>query len=172
MEFPGDWTILDIEDFETASSPRDPGALGVDVLVQLRNSGRAMDDFRVGVGGSRRLKVGFEASSVFPTTTVPDWIISLECWPWDISLRKIMVSSEWMDVINMLAANDLVVTDADGNECNELLVTFFNKQGGKTSYGALLRWAIGVGPDKKLELSLQCLPATSTYLAGKPTLQG
>ena len=172
MEFPGDWTILDIEDFETASSPRDPGALGVDVLVQLRNSGRAMDDFRVLVGGSQRLKVGFEASSVFPTTTVPDWIISLECWPWDISLRKIMVSSEWMDVINMLAANDLVVTDADGNECNELLVTFFNKQGGKTSYGALLRWAIGVGPDKKLELSLQCLPATSTYLAGKPTLQG
>ena len=81
-----------------------------------------------------------------------------------------MVSSEWMDVINMVAANDLVVTDADGNECNELLVTFFNKQGGKTSYGALLLWAIGVGPDKKLELSLQCLPATSTYLAGKPTL--
>ena len=172
MEFPGDWTILDMEDFETASSPRNPGALGVDVLVQLRNSGRAMDDFRVLVGGSQRLKVGFEASSVFPTTTVPDWIISLECWPWDISLRKIMVSSEWMDVINMVAANDLVVTDADGNECNELLVTFFNKQGGKTSYGALLRWAIGVGPDKKLELSLQCLPATSTYLAGKPTLQG
>ena len=172
MEFPGDWTILDIEDFETASSPRDPGALGVDVLVQLRNSGRAMDDFRVLVGGSQRLKVGFEASSVFPTTTVPDWIISLKCWPWDISLRKNMVSSEWMDVINMVAANDLVVTDADGNECNEQLVAFFNKQGGKTSYEASLRWAIGVGPDKKLELSLQCLPATSTYLAGKPTLQG
>ena len=45
MEFPGDWTILDMEDFETASSPRNPGALGVDVLVQLRNSGRAMDEF-------------------------------------------------------------------------------------------------------------------------------
>ena len=81
-----------------------------------------------------------------------------------------MVSSEWMDVINMVAANDLVVTDADGNKCNEQLVAFFNKQGGKTSYGASLHWAIGVGPDKKLELSLQCLPATSTYLAGKPTL--
>ena len=106
MEFPGDWTILDMEDFETASSPRNPGALGLDVLVQLRNSGRAMDDFRVLVGGSQRLKVGFEASSVFPTTTVPDWIISLECWPRDITLRKNMVSSEWMDVINMVAAND------------------------------------------------------------------
>ena len=33
MEFHGDWTLLDMEDFETASSPRDPGALGVDVLV-------------------------------------------------------------------------------------------------------------------------------------------
>ena len=82
-----------------------------------------------------------------------------------------MVTSEWMDVINMVATNNLVITDADWNECNEQLVAFV-KQGGKTSYGALLHWAIGVGPDKKLELSLQCLPATSTYLAGKPTLQG
>ena len=90
MEFPGDWTILDIEDFDTASSPRDPGLLGADVLVQLRDSGRAMDNFRVVVGGSRRIKVDFEAADVFPTSTVPDWRITLECWPRDIIIRKNM----------------------------------------------------------------------------------
>ena len=81
MEFPGDWTILGLEDFDTASNPRDPGALGADVLVQLGDSGRATDDFRVVVGGSRRIKVEFEAADVFPTSTVPDWKITWECWP-------------------------------------------------------------------------------------------
>ena len=172
MEFPGDWTILNMEEFETASSPRDPGALGADVLVQVRDTGRAQDDFRVVVGGSKRLKVGFEAGLAFPTSKVPDWIITLECWPRDINIRKNMATSEWMDLIGMAAANDLTVTDKDGNDCNEELVAFFNRQSGKTSYGAAIRWAVGAGPGKKMELSLQCLPATVTYLAGKPTLQG
>ena len=172
MEFPGDWTILDIEDFDTASSPRDPGLLGADVLVQLRDSGRAMDNFRVVVGGSRRIKVVFEAADVFPTSTVPDWRITLECWPRDITIRKNMVTSDWLDVIGMVAANDLTVVDGEGTDCNDELVAFFSKQGGKTSYGAALRWAVGIGPDRRLELLLQCLPATTTYLAGKPTLLG
>ena len=77
MEFPGDWTILDLEDFDTASNPRDPGTLGADVLVQLCDSGWAMDDFRVVVGGSHRIKVEFEAVDVFPTSTVPDWKITV-----------------------------------------------------------------------------------------------
>ena len=131
-----------------------------------------MDDFRVVVGSSRRIKVDFEAADVFPTSMVPDWKITLEFWPRYITIRKNMVTSDWLDVIGMVAANDLVVVDGEGTDGNDELVAFFNKQGGKTSYGAALRWAVGIGLDCRLELSLQCLPATTTYLAGKPTLQG
>ena len=165
MEFPGDWTILDIEDFDTASSPRDPGLLGADVLVQLRDSGRAMDNFRVVVGGSRW------SSRQLTCSQLPQFL-TLECWPRDITIRKNMVTSDWLDVIGMVAANDLTVVDGEGTDCNDELVAFFSKQGGKTSYGAALRWAVGIGPDRRLELSLQCLPATTTYLAGKPSLLG
>ena len=109
---------------------------------------------------------------MFPTSTVPDWRITLECWPRDVTIRKNMVTSDWLDVIGMVAANDLSVVDGEGTDCNDELVAFFSKQGGKTSYGAALRWAVGIGPDRRLELSLQCLPATTTYLAGTPSLLG
>ena len=83
-----------------------------------------------------------------------------------------MATSDWLNMISMVAANDLLVVDGEGTDCNDELVAFFNKHGGKISYGAALHWAVGVGPDRRLVLSLQYLPATTTYLAGKPFLQG
>ena len=41
MEFPGDWTVLGEADFEIAAA-RDPGALGMDVMAQVRDNGRVV----------------------------------------------------------------------------------------------------------------------------------
>ena len=90
-----------------------------------------MDDFRVVVGSSRRIKVDFEAADMFPTSMVPDWKITLEFWPRYITIRKNMVTSDWLDVIGMVAANDLVVVDGEGTDGNDELVAFLNKQGAR-----------------------------------------
>jgi len=51
MEFPAtEWIVLPDEEFELAAA-RDPGQLGVDLLVQARPNGRLLDHFRLVVGG-------------------------------------------------------------------------------------------------------------------------
>ena len=70
----------------------------------------------------------------------------------------------------MVAANN--VLDWEGTEFNKELVLLLNRRTRKASDGASLPWVVGGGPDSRLELSLQCLPATTSYLAGNPTLQG
>ena len=46
MDFPHDWVVLAAEEFETAA-PRVNGDVTMEVLAQLRPSGRILDNFRV-----------------------------------------------------------------------------------------------------------------------------
>ncbi len=45
MDFPHDWVVLAAEEFETAA-PRVNGDVTMEVLAQLRPSGRILDNFR------------------------------------------------------------------------------------------------------------------------------
>ena len=38
MEFPAEWVILESDDFNLAITPRDPGDLGIELMVQVRAS--------------------------------------------------------------------------------------------------------------------------------------
>jgi len=172
MEFPGDWTVLGEADFEIAAA-RDPGALGMDVMAQVRDNGRVVDHMRVVLGGNRPIKARFHTKDIFPVANIPDRAVSWEVWPRDITIRRNMTTSEWFDVINMVAANDVLVSLGDApNGGNEELIAFLNGLTGKRNYGASIRWAVCVGVDKKMELVLQGLPATAAFVSGKPTLRG
>ncbi len=46
MDFPHDWTVLEAEELETAL-PRVNGDFTMEVMAQLRPSGRILDNFRV-----------------------------------------------------------------------------------------------------------------------------
>ena len=171
MEFPNEWVVLEMEDFETAS-PRELSELGMEIMAQVRSSGRIMDHFRIALGGSRTLKPSFAARELFTSSSTPAMTLTWETWPRDIVIRRNMATSEWIDVINLVAANEMMASTPDKPESNAEFMAVVNKQSGKTSFGASIRWAVGVGPDKRMELTLQGLPGTATYLAGKPTLQG
>jgi hypothetical protein len=56
MEFPADWTVLPKDNFDLAV-PRIEGILTMELMAELRPSGRVLDAFRIAVGGSRLLSV-------------------------------------------------------------------------------------------------------------------
>jgi len=178
MEFPPeDWPMFPAADFELAV-PRDPGALGIEVMAQARVNGRIVDHFRVAVGGANILRVNFTSRDIFLSERIPATPLQYEVWPRDVKLRRNMSSSDWVDVNTLLASNDLAVVtgeEAAGSGAlgdNEALVALLNSAKDKTKVTASLRWAITVGSDHNLELVLQALPAAASVLDGKPSLRG
>ena len=178
MEFPPeDWPIFPVADFELAV-PRDPGALGLEVMAQARINGRIVDHFRVAVGGSDILRVNFTSRSVFMSERIQETPLQYEVWPRDVALRRNMASSEWLDVATLLASNDIAVMtgqEAAGSaavETNEALLAVLSAAKDKTNYSASIRWAVVAGNDGRLELVLQSLPAAAAVLTGKPIMRG
>ncbi len=50
MEFPPTWRVFLDEEFETAQ-PQVEGATTMELMVQVRHTGRILSNFRIGLGG-------------------------------------------------------------------------------------------------------------------------
>ena len=176
MEFPpGDWPCVGIEDFELAV-PRNPGRLGIEVMTQARVNGRIIDHFRVAIGGSEILKVNFNTNNIFLVENTPAVNLSYEIWPRDISIRRNMVTSEWLDVATLLASRDVSVivgglADPEVPDGNAALLAAMDEQP-KPMVSASIRWAVGASIDGRMELVLQSFPSTAAILSGKPAFRG
>ena len=182
MEFPPEWVIMPREDFEIAA-PRDPGSLGMELLAQIRPSGRVMDHFRIVLGGFSRVEAVFTGKSLFTNNSFPNVRLNYQLWPRDIVFRRNMSTSEWLDLAGLIASNDVLAyrpseaagssQDAEDEElCNSDVTAFLAGLTDRSQCGASVRWAIGIGPDGRMELALQGLPAAAAILNGKPTLRG
>jgi len=178
MEFPpDDWIVLPDDEFELAAA-RDPGQLGVDLLAQVRPNGRLLDHFKFVLGGTEIIEATFKSSDVFLFEGVPEVVLHFNIWPRDIKIRRNMASSDWLDLAELLAANDVVGEGGASNPDDELvnpvdeLKHFISTRKDKSVSGSSLRWAVGIGADKRLELSLQLLPGSAGVLNSKPTLRG
>ena len=179
MEFPPDeWLCFPIEDYE-AAVPRNPGTLGIEVMAQVRNDGRVVDHFRAALGGSETVKVRFTTKAVFLSERLPSTALIYEVWPRDITIRRNMATSEWLDLNTLLASNDVLVDvpaeEAGGSAdpvTNDGLNALLNGAKDKPTHTASIRWAVGVGGDGHLELILQAFPASATVLSGKPAFRG
>jgi len=178
MEYPPEeWPIFQAADFELAV-PRDPGALGVEVMAQARINGRIVDHFRVAVGGANILRVNFTTRDIFLSERLPSTPLQYEVWPRDVVLRRNMASSDWLDVNTLLASRDIAVMTAEeaggstAADSNDALVAALNAAKDKAGHTASIRWAVAVGSDGNLQLVLQSLPASAAVLTGKPALRG
>ena len=115
MEFPpAEWFIFPSLDFSTGAA-RSPGELGVELLLQVRPNGRAVDHWRLALGGSKIVEVDFYLSAVVPAAaSLPRWRLSWQIWAHEIQIRRNMSSSSWIDLLELLEANEIQVTSESG----------------------------------------------------------
>ena len=156
--------------------PRNPGRLGIEVMTQARVNGRIIDHFRVTLGGSEILKVHFNTNNIFLVENTPAVNLSYEIWPRDISIRRNMATSEWLDVATLLASRDVSVitgglADAEVPDGNTALLAAMDGQP-KPMVSASIRWAVCASIDGRMELVLQTFPSTAAILSGKPAFRG
>jgi hypothetical protein len=72
MEFPVDWTVLPKENIDLAV-PRIEGLVTMELLAELRPSGRVLDAFRILVGGTKLLNVEASLFDLIPLDTFKGW---------------------------------------------------------------------------------------------------
>ena len=170
MEFPPDnYFIFPAEHFENAM-PRINGDYTVEILAQVRPSGRVMDHWRAVLGGSKALEAEVNLSDVVPAAAgLPRWRLTYQQWPRDVIIRRNMTTSGWLDLLTLLTANKVgIMSETGENVVNATVVEALSNLPDKATNSASCRWAICVGEASKLELQLRCIPCPANLLAGKP----
>jgi hypothetical protein len=171
MDFPADWVILPMEGFNTAM-PIYQGELIVELLVQLRNTGRVLDSFKFVLDRSAPLDITVDLACVLPIEAYQGWKLSQQFWPKDISIRRNMVSSAWVSFADS-ARRDCDLTDNTGAgvSAGEFIRSLALLPGnGPTN--ASTCWAIVIRGDNLLKLQWQALPLPASVLNGKATIKG
>ena len=176
MEFPPtDWEVFPADDFELAV-PRDPGALGMEIMAQARGNGRIQDHVRMALGGSSLVNKLIPISTVISKATLPAWKIKISTWPRDINIRRNMATSAWMDLRALVASGEVGVEDHEEQEVpNEAFVDMLDQgssTGTREKAASALRWAVTVGEDHLLRLDLQSLPVSASSTSSRPLLKG
>lgn len=173
MEFPSeDWGFADIAEYETAIlDATEP--LEMDLLAQIRPTGRILDNFRLVLGGTAPLRATVDLGAAIPGRTFEGYRLGLQQWPRDIRIRQNMLSSAWLSIRGLTGSNDAAVTDPEGEAVGAdeyaRMVQDLNEAGPES---AAIRWAVCAGGDRRPVLQLQSLPATANYLNGRAAFRG
>jgi hypothetical protein len=158
---------------EETAAPRVNGDVTMEVLAQLRPSGRILDNFRVALAGSKALDFDADLFSLIPAAVFKGWRVKGQCWARDVAIRADVFLSGWIDLAATITMRELDVFDAEGAgiPAGEFLriVNDLDKDG---PCAASYRFAVVVGEDNKPRLQIQSLPASAVFLSGKALLKG
>ena len=170
MEFPpSNWYIFEAGEFDTAR-PRAASDVCAEVMAQVRPNGRVMDHWRIATGGTAMLKASVDMATIIPAVgELPKCSIIYEMWPADIGIRRNMTTSPWVDIMALLAANEITAKDETGLPvlCETILENL-RALPARAVNTASLRWAVCISEEGRLEIQLQCLPASAATLSSKP----
>ena len=175
MEFPPkEWDVFPAEQFDTAV-PRDPGDLGMELLVQIRDTGRAQDHFCVVLGRTKLLTAFLPMRDIFLVSeSFPEWYIEYSKWPADVILARNRTTSIWVDMNALIKSQDVIIRDSKKNlvPCEEVLDALAKEVHISSKPDCAVRWACGIGDQDKMVLSVQVLPASAAHLNGRPITKG
>ncbi len=173
MEFPpAEYDVFDAREFKNARA-RGAGDYVLEVMLQMRPNGRCLDHFRVALTGTV-LETQVKATNVFRAPILAKYRLTFQAWPRDLRIRRNMTSTEWTDVYTAISANEVFVSMEETGEnvpAEEIKAAF---EGIKESFNksAATRFPVVAGPDNKMWLEHQTLPATAEALKAKPTFIG
>ncbi len=175
MEFPPDWNVEPYEDFDlaVATLANSDNAVAIELLAQLRPTGRILDNFRFAVNSQEMLDVELDFHQLLPTDSVKGYKLRYQYWPRDINIRRNLTTSTWTDVLDLVATNNITILDREGSripasEMRQIL----DELPDEGPEAAAIRWAVVVGEDGLLKLQLQSLPSDAATLNGRPLTKG
>jgi hypothetical protein len=175
MDFPPDWRVDNMEDFDiaVATLAESDDAVAVELLAQLRPNGRILDNFRLVANGSQILDVELTFNHLLPGEPLRDYRLRYQYWAQDIAIRRNLTTSCWIDVADLVAANNTTVLDPTGADIpNAEFQQILGELPDEGLEACSIRWAVVAGEDSLLKLQLQALPSDAASLNGRPLTKG
>jgi hypothetical protein len=170
MEFPPEWNVFPLEDFEAAAA-RTQGAAGMELMAQMRPNGRLLDHVRVATGGAEILEAEVRLNDLFPIPSLGSWKAKIQFWARDTAIRRNMTSSVWKDAYSMIQSQEIQVEDERSEQVDmaEVIGELDCHSAGRS---AVIRHAVVIGEDQRMALELQSLPVSLATVNGRPSYRG
>ncbi len=148
------------------------GEFVVELLAQLRNTGRILDGFKFALDCTKALEAYVDLDKILPAGELKGMQALFQSWPRDIKIRRNMMSSAWTSITDSITGNDVDILDEDGAGVTAgSVMQILERLPGDRPVNASTRWAIAAGPDGFLKLQLQCLPLVASVLNNRSTFK-
>jgi hypothetical protein len=144
MELPANWGVLDITDFNTAM-PTVPEEYTVELLAELRNTGRILDGFRFLLDDSKVLEAYVNFHKILQVGKLQGMQAYIQSWPRNIKIRRNMLSTAWVSITDDITSND-VDENSTGVPAGSVM-RILERLPGDSPVNASTRWAIAIGAD-------------------------
>ncbi len=127
------------------------------VLAQLRPTGRILD-VRISMNRSQILGAELDFGQLPPADPLKGYKLQFQYWPRNIAIRRYVTTSSWVDVPDLVAANNATVQGIR-DKCPE---------------SCAIGWAVVVGEDSLLKLPSYSPPPPggTASLNGRPLTEG
>ena len=122
---PKRWEVRFLQDMETLQCSQKEGqSLSMEAYVAVKPSGGQEGNFRFTLAGTEKIKLEFAVSRILPDPVFKDMFMEIELAPGDqIKLEKNSACSTWWDVEDLVASQDVVVTNGKGRDMAEEFLT-------------------------------------------------
>jgi hypothetical protein len=132
-----------------------------------------LDHVRIATGGSEILEVEVPLGNLILSPNLNRWKAKYQFWARDTAIRRNMTTSTWKDVYVLIHSHEIQVTEENGEPANvEEVIDELDELPAAGGKSAVIRHAIVVGEDQRMQLELQSLPATLAHVNGKPFFRG
>jgi hypothetical protein len=174
MEFPPTgWEIMEAREFETAQ-PRIDGEAVMEMMAQIRPTGRVADHWRIALGGSKILEADIGLANICRSPLMTPYKLKFQAWPKDVKIRRNMTSSAWYDGQALIARREFQCFKFGSTEpCpEEEILQEQAKEEDVSKKAFCFRFAVVTGYDDQMRIELQGLPGNEATLLAKPAFLG
>jgi len=140
-----------------------------ELYATVRENGRIVDHVRYAIGGDTPMKAVFKMGVICEEPEFEDFTVVIQRRTEDIDLRKGLLTSNWVDIIDLVSARDASIHDGAGAEILAGDFLRLAKEHGATV--GSIRWGVVLDDSSRLAVQLQGLPAPASILNGKPSLK-
>jgi hypothetical protein len=123
------------------------------------------------MGGSALLEAKPVLYLLFPDPKLSRFLMVYQFWCKDVTIRRNMTTGKWMDCVTLIKSNTVTITDLEGNPIDaEELERLLSKE--LLQHRASIHHAVVIGPDQRMAMEIQSMPASEAVLTSKPAFVG
>ena len=174
---PKRWRVRYLQDMDSImGTTKEDEPISLEAYMAVQPSGGEEGAFRFVLTGREHLQVRIAVNAILPEKCFENMWISMQLEiGTQIRLERNSVASKWVDIVELVNAQDADVTDQEGEEVNERFIEAIEsrkKEAPEERSGIVMRWLLGTfGEEQDIFLIAQALPCSLKVIEENPALR-